>query len=49
LLATVNDDRRLGKESSMSFVLGLVLFVAVIGVLDAKLPWPRSRPGRGAR
>lgn len=27
----------------MSFIIGLVLFVIVIGVLDAKLPWPRSR------
>jgi len=32
----------------MSFILGLILFVVVIGVLDAKLPWPRpkSPPGR---
>jgi len=28
----------------MSFVLGLLLFVVVVGILDAKLPWPR--PGR---
>jgi hypothetical protein len=27
----------------MSFVLGLILFVGVIGVWDARLPWPRSR------
>lgn len=27
----------------MSFVLGLIVFVAVIGPLDARLPWPRSR------
>ncbi len=25
----------------MSFILGVVLFVGVIGVLDARLPWPR--------
>ena len=25
----------------MSFILGLVLFVVVAGVMDAKLPWPR--------
>jgi hypothetical protein len=24
----------------MSFILGLILFVVVIGVLDARLPWP---------
>jgi hypothetical protein len=28
----------------MSFILGLVLFVIVAGVIDAKLPWPRPRP-----
>jgi hypothetical protein len=27
----------------MSFFLGLILFVGVIGVLDARLPWPRSK------
>jgi hypothetical protein len=24
----------------MSFILGLVVFVVVIGILDSKLPWP---------
>jgi hypothetical protein len=27
----------------MSFILGLVLFVVVAGIIDAKLPWPRPR------
>jgi hypothetical protein len=27
----------------MSFILGTVLFVVVIGILDARLPWPRSK------
>jgi hypothetical protein len=35
----------------MSFVLGLILFVVVAGIIDAKLPWPRprrdARPERG--
>jgi hypothetical protein len=30
----------------MSFILGLILFVVVAGIIDAKLPWPRSRPER---
>jgi len=30
----------------MSFILGVVLFVGVIGWLDAKLPWPIARAGR---
>jgi hypothetical protein len=29
----------------MSFILGTVLFVVVIGILDARLPWPRSKGG----
>jgi hypothetical protein len=27
----------------MSFFVGLLLFVVVVGILDAKLPWPRPR------
>lgn len=27
----------------MSFVLGLIVFVAVIGPLDSRLPWPGPR------
>lgn len=27
----------------MSFILGLALFVGVIGALDARLPWPIAR------
>jgi hypothetical protein len=26
----------------MSFILGLLLFVVVVGIIDAKLPWSRS-------
>lgn len=29
----------------MSFVLGLLLFTVVIGILDARLPWPIARKG----
>jgi hypothetical protein len=25
----------------MSFVLGLLLFVGLVGALDARVPWPR--------
>jgi hypothetical protein len=28
----------------MAFVFGLVLYVALVGVLDSRLPWPRKRP-----
>jgi hypothetical protein len=27
----------------MSFIVGLLLFVVVIGIIDAKLPWPSGR------
>jgi hypothetical protein len=30
-------------EVHMSFIIGLILFVVVIGVLDARLPWPKPR------
>jgi hypothetical protein len=33
----------------MQFILGVIFFVAVVGVLDARLPWPRSRPKKGVR
>jgi hypothetical protein len=29
----------------MSFILGTILFVVVIGILDAPLPWPWSKEG----
>jgi hypothetical protein len=29
----------------MSFLLGLLLFVVVIGIWDARLPWPAPRTG----
>jgi hypothetical protein len=29
----------------MSFILGILLFVVVIGVIDARLPWPRPSTG----
>jgi hypothetical protein len=25
----------------MAFILGIVLFVVVLGMLDSRLPWPR--------
>jgi hypothetical protein len=31
------------RERAMSFFVGLLLFVVVVGILDAKLPWPRPR------
>ena len=33
----------LEKENSMSFVVGCILFIVVVGRLDARLPWPSPR------
>jgi hypothetical protein len=33
----------------MQFILGVFLFVVVIGVIDARLPWPSPRSERGGR
>jgi len=30
------------KETNMSFVIGVILFVGVVGFLDARLPWGPS-------
>jgi hypothetical protein len=30
-------------RSSVQFVLGVLVFVVVIGLIDAKLPWPAPR------
>ena len=27
----------------MQFILGIILFVVVVGALDAGVPWPRCR------
>lgn len=32
----------------MQFVLGVFLFVVVVGVLDARVPWPKPK-NRGVR
>ena len=36
-----------GEEAAVGFVVGVVLFVVVIGMLDARFPWPRPRADRG--
>jgi hypothetical protein len=37
-----------GRRSGMQFILAVILFVVVIGAIDAGLPWPRCGSG-GAR
>jgi hypothetical protein len=27
----------------MAFIVGVILFVFVIGIVDARIPWPRCR------
>jgi hypothetical protein len=31
----------------MQFILGVIVFVVVIGIIDAKLPWPKPRSKDG--
>ncbi len=31
----------------MQFILALILFIVVLGIIDARLPWPR--PGEDGR
>jgi len=33
----------------MQFILGVFLFVFVAGVVDAFLPWPKPKTGRGGQ
>ena len=28
----------------MQFILGVIFFVCVVGMVDARLPWPKPRP-----
>jgi hypothetical protein len=28
----------------MQFILGVIFFVVVVGLVDARLPWPKPRP-----
>jgi hypothetical protein len=35
-------------EAPMSFVVGLILYVVVLGALDARLPWPPRRAAAAA-
>ena len=41
---------RLGgiKEAKVQFLLGVFLFVIVVGLVDLSVPWPKAR-NRGAR
>jgi hypothetical protein len=31
----------------MQFILGVLLFVVVVGLVDARVPWPRPRRDGG--
>jgi hypothetical protein len=37
------------RGALMQFILGVIFFVVVVGLLDARLPWPRPRPNKGMR
>ena len=33
----------------MAFIVGVVLFVLVVGLVDRRLPWPSARNREGAQ
>jgi hypothetical protein len=33
----------------MAFIVGVVLFVVVVGMVDSRLPWPSARNREGAQ
>ena len=33
----------------MQFIVGVLLFVVIVGLVDARLPWPSPRRGGGNR
>jgi hypothetical protein len=41
--------RRERKDVRMSFMVGVILFVIVLGALDARLPWPKPCGAREVR
>ena len=32
-----------GREAKMQFLLGILLFVVVVGLIDRWVPWPKPR------
>jgi hypothetical protein len=45
LIGMYNHDASFGachvEVGDMSFIVGTVLFVVVLGIIDSRLPWPR--------
>ena len=39
--------KAIGGLIKMQFLLGVVLFVVLIGAMDARLPWPAAKKERG--
>jgi hypothetical protein len=33
------------EETDVQFILGVLLFVVVVGLIDARIPWPGPRKG----
>lgn len=45
-LILLGDGANGNRGASMQFILGVILFVGVLGVTDARLPWPPAKGGR---
>lgn len=40
---TVGSASSAGWSDGMQFILGVIFFVCVVGMIDARLPWPKPR------
>jgi hypothetical protein len=47
LPAQTPEGRKAEAVTTMQFILGVIFFVIVVGLIDAGLPWPA--PNRGSR
>jgi hypothetical protein len=47
-LSSQEQQTTLGEQTTMQFILGVFLFVVVVGLIDQRIPWPRpAKSGRG--
>jgi hypothetical protein len=43
LLLTLRSNRAVFNEAQVQFILGVFLFVVVVGLVDLRVPWPKAR------
>jgi hypothetical protein len=40
---TLRSNRAVFNEAQVQFILGVFLFVVVVGLVDLRVPWPKAR------